>query len=1180
MAFVTDAFGVWLVEQLADAGRRGLVRFVRGDAQDDALRRAADRAIRLTASDFLDEAEPLAEAIDQVFGDPSGAVSGDFPTVLQSLKAGVTGRLAVLGDREMTGIGTSSADLLGVSVAAVTERLVSHLIAEIGRRGSHGGPLQPLAAQLNSDISHEQIGLVSLTLTDLDVKVDTILRGMKPDQQFLSDRQLIIAQERRHEANAWCDKVLGGYSVDFWETDWRERLHAVIDTAQSLALTARGGSGKSVLAAHLVRHFLRQDPYCCPIVLHRPDDLRGGAGAVRELAGAESAGDLSRYVSAMRSVGHRVLFVLDGLDSLIGAESTKSVAVIVQELANLSCLLVTCRTELWERAFRHLSIDQQTVEPLSEKVVRQVLLQHTRLQSRQLDVLRLPFYLDAALLMNADYSELPETEAGMLHRLLKLYGAPPSTAMPRWESFEPLLVHLAELQLASSDYEIRRETLLGAASGMRDAAGAVAHLESTGVLWRQIAAGQSTVRLNHDLLDCFNMARLLLPHDQARQARMLVYERAADLAGWTVLSMLVQISHDLADDLLVREVFGELLRMLDLKKFGAECMGRAWAATYVLRDKITILMPLVLECLDGRQAKSLEDAAGPGGSCLGPKAAVTQEAASSLASAFDGLRDWRAGMPEQAIPVLSRGLHRWEFRKRFVEALARYRDPAAAKALINFAQSQLAEGGDTELLGEMAEALGRMGSGLGSEGRRACVEMLSEMIISPFLDARARREAIKANNELTGLTVDVVPEIAEAEIVTYLDPLDHAHGTYSDWRVVKRYADHAYKRIMKGHLSQPLLAALLQAFTHEQLFVRTAVADCLGQADDPVARATLVAELLRPALPWDVQQACIHALDTQVREAKPPIGRALRRWLILNASAEATCLQVPAAAALAKAAARPQGSGEPIVTDGAFEIVPVATETQIPSVAILSPEAAPIAEWIRDLASPDDYAEVGAGREAKYRAASIQREENGQLVIAVARTTWEEGASFHRAMSRQAPLLRENADRILSAWLSGANSFPGILCAHCIVLTGDHKIVNARRGQGTVYAGGRWSTSFEEQLTSIDFESQGQDPVTAAALRGYEEEFGLSSYGCRASVVSAVVEFPITNLAMLVVVETDESSEAIQHAVSAADRADGEIAEVAFIGMSREHILATMQRSDLHPTSEIRLRVLARRYGM
>jgi hypothetical protein len=47
--FVADALGQWLVEQLADAGRKKLTELVLGSEQERALRQAADAAVRATA---------------------------------------------------------------------------------------------------------------------------------------------------------------------------------------------------------------------------------------------------------------------------------------------------------------------------------------------------------------------------------------------------------------------------------------------------------------------------------------------------------------------------------------------------------------------------------------------------------------------------------------------------------------------------------------------------------------------------------------------------------------------------------------------------------------------------------------------------------------------------------------------------------------------------------------------------------------------------------------------------------------------------------------------------------------------------------------------------------------------------------------------------------------------------
>jgi hypothetical protein len=93
--------------------------------------------------------------IDQVFGEPvPGEPLAYSATVLEALQAGIAAQLAVLDDASLTGIGRSSADVMGVPDTVVAQELTGHLLREIVARGSRGGPLFPLASQLNDDMTH------------------------------------------------------------------------------------------------------------------------------------------------------------------------------------------------------------------------------------------------------------------------------------------------------------------------------------------------------------------------------------------------------------------------------------------------------------------------------------------------------------------------------------------------------------------------------------------------------------------------------------------------------------------------------------------------------------------------------------------------------------------------------------------------------------------------------------------------------------------------------------------------------------------------------------------------------------------------------------------------------------------------------------------------------------------
>jgi hypothetical protein len=160
VVFVADALGAWLVEQLADAGRKKLTELVLGSEQERALRRAADAAVLATAEmspSGGEQAGQVAMVISEVFREPVPDAPLAGPVMLlEGLQAGIAGQLAVLDDAELTGTGQSAADLLGVPGTVLADRLTGHLVREIIVRGSGGGPLTPLADQLNHELTRLQ----------------------------------------------------------------------------------------------------------------------------------------------------------------------------------------------------------------------------------------------------------------------------------------------------------------------------------------------------------------------------------------------------------------------------------------------------------------------------------------------------------------------------------------------------------------------------------------------------------------------------------------------------------------------------------------------------------------------------------------------------------------------------------------------------------------------------------------------------------------------------------------------------------------------------------------------------------------------------------------------------------------------------------------------------------------
>ena len=154
--FVVDDLVGWLIGQLANAGYKKLTTLLRGSDQARALKQAVTAAVQVTVGEIGPsdgvEADEVAEQINKAFRrrDPVPLPPGQ-PTPLEALQAGIAGQLSVPDDA-----GQPVVSLPGVQVSEVAAKLTGHLVREIMIRGSQGGPLTPLADQLNHDLTHLQ----------------------------------------------------------------------------------------------------------------------------------------------------------------------------------------------------------------------------------------------------------------------------------------------------------------------------------------------------------------------------------------------------------------------------------------------------------------------------------------------------------------------------------------------------------------------------------------------------------------------------------------------------------------------------------------------------------------------------------------------------------------------------------------------------------------------------------------------------------------------------------------------------------------------------------------------------------------------------------------------------------------------------------------------------------------
>ena len=116
-----------------------------------------------------------------------------------------------------------------------------------------------------------------------------------------------------------------------------------------------------------------------------------------------------------------------------------------------------------------------------------------------------------------------------------------------------------------------------------------------------------------------------------------------------------------------------------------------------------------------------------------------------------------------------------------------------------------------------------------------------------------------------------------------------------------------------------------------------------------------------------------------------------------------------------------------------------------------------------------------------------------------------------------------------NAWVSAmlveqTGQMPGIASVHCIGRTDDGKVMAVQRAGQTPYAPGRWSISFEEQLTTVDTTSTREDPFSAAARRGFAEEFGIPAGTVSICVIAAILETDILNRAIFALIDSDATA--------------------------------------------------------
>jgi hypothetical protein len=334
LAAVAGDFGAWLIGLLADAMLKKLITLVLGSDQERALRQAARAAVERTAEQLApsddEQAQRLATAVGRVFRDPApDAAVVRQATLLEALQAGIASKLAVLDEPDITGTQQLSAQLPGVPGGMLAETLARNLVREIMVRGSQGGPLAPLAGQLNHDVTHLQGQRLEGMLAQLADQVAALAQaGSRPKAprkpMRLAPRPVFLAG--REELLAELGSRLAG---DEGAGPWMAALYGL------------GGAGKTSVALEYAHRQLGGVGVAWQLPAENPTVLAAGFGELAAQLGAGGRGDpVASVHSVLAASPEPWLLVFDN------APDRASVAPLVPP-AGPGRVLITSRNQIW-----------------------------------------------------------------------------------------------------------------------------------------------------------------------------------------------------------------------------------------------------------------------------------------------------------------------------------------------------------------------------------------------------------------------------------------------------------------------------------------------------------------------------------------------------------------------------------------------------------------------------------------------------------------------------------------------------------------------------------------------------------------------------------------------------------------------------------------------------------------
>lgn len=331
--------------------------------------------------------------------------------------------------------------------------------------------------------------------------------------------------------------------------------------------------------------------------------------------------------------------------------------------------------------------------------------------------------------------------------------------------------------------------------------------------------------------------------------------------------------------------------------------------------------------------------------------------------------------------------------------------------------------------------------------------------------------------------------------------------------------------------------------------------------DEAMARDAPLDRLFEENLRAEDLEAAFDALAQQLERIADPADQQALRMLLLRA------------ARIAKSQGRAATADYLIklaVKDADWLVTPEALETcrSIAGPIHVTVQDGPAIDAVIQARTEELSLPTGPDLETKYRFTALTCTRDC-LAVTLAPATWTSGRKFHAALQRDPSWASKLPD---GSWMRPVpfadTRLPGIAVVHAIIVTSDDQVIAAQRSSKVTYAPLHWSVSFEEQLNQDDM-GLDEDAFTAAARRGFNEEFGADIPARDVIPLATVLQIDLMNLGLVMLLRSPMTEEETSDSWRSTAMDGWEAKELR--GLPLDNLATHIARLGLlHPTSELR----------